>query len=206
MKLFTAKTAPSARRVAIYLAEKGIEIERIEVNLIAKEQRSADFLRKNPIGKVPVLELDDGTFLPESAAIVEYVEEVHPNPPMIGKTLEERAHARASERIASDIFARMALVLLHSHPSVPKNRPDFIQFPQIAQGLQQSVAQLLQQLETRIADRLFLAGRHPTIADCTFFALMETAYMSFDYELPPSCPRLRAWYGRFKTRPSALIV
>jgi len=52
----------------------------------------------------------------------------------------------------------------------------------------------------------FVAGSRPTIADCTFFALMETAYMSFDYELPPSCPRLRAWYGRFKTRPSALIV
>jgi len=206
MRLFETKTAPSARRVAIYLAEKGIEIERVEVNLLANEQKSPEFLKKNPLGKVPVLELQDATYLPESAAIVEYLEEVHPNPSMIGKTAEERAHARASERIASDLFTRMALILLHSHPSMPKRRPGFIQVPQIAEVLQQSVDQLLDQLEARISDRDFLAGQNPTIADCTFFALMEAAYGSFDYKLPDSCPRLRAWYQRFRTRPSALIA
>ena len=205
MKLMGAKTAPSARRVTIYLAEKGIELDRIEVNLSAKEQKSPEFLKKNPLGKVPVLELDNGTFLPESAAIIEYLEEIHPNPPMIGETAEERADVRASERIASDVFIRLAYVLLHSHPSVPKNRPGFIQIPQIAEALQESVDQLLDQLEIRIADREFLAGQHPTIADCTLFALLEAAYPAFEYELPERCPRLRAWYERFSKRPSAKI-
>ncbi|MGH8210063.1 MAG: glutathione S-transferase N-terminal domain-containing protein [Steroidobacteraceae bacterium] len=71
---------PSPRRVAVYLAEKGIDIERVAVNLRAGEQRTPEFLKKNPLGKVPVLELDDGTYLPESAAIMEYFEERFPNP------------------------------------------------------------------------------------------------------------------------------
>ena len=205
MRLYDAKAAPSARRVTIYLAEKGIEIERIDLNLKAQEQKSPEFLKKNPKGQVPVLQLDDGTFLPESAAIVEYLEEVHPNPPMLGGTLEERAHTRASERIANDLFTRMAFVLLNGSSSAAAARPGVVQVPQIAEYLQPSVDQLLEQLESRIADREFLAGRNPTIADCTLFALMEAAYFSFKYELPANYPRLRAWYKRFSERPSARI-
>jgi glutathione S-transferase len=74
-----------------------------------------------------------------------------------------------------------------------------------ASGMQPSVDQLLEQLESRIGDRVFLAGRNPTIADCTLFALMEAAYFSFKYELPANYPRLRAWYKRFSERPSARI-
>ena len=205
MRLLDSKTAPSARRVTIYLAEKGIDLERVPVDLRSREQKAPEFLRKNSIGKVPVLELDNGTFLPESAAIVEYLEELYPEPPLIGTTSEERAEARASERIASDVFVRLAYVLLHSHPSIPKTRPGFIQVPQIAAVLQESVDQLLDQLEARIADQEFLSGARPTIADCTFYALMEAAYSAFEYELPERCPRLRAWHARFCKRPSAQL-
>jgi glutathione S-transferase len=203
MRLYEGKRAPSARRVAIYLAEKDIEIERVEVNLQAKEQKSAEFLAKNPIGKVPVLELDDGSFLPESGAIVEYLEELYPQPPMLGETPEARAHARATERIASDIYTRLAFGLLHTHPSVPKNRPGFVQTPEIARVVLPAADELLDQLEARMGDNMFLAGPRPTVADCSFYALMEISYPAFDYELPERCPNLRRWYENFRGRPSA---
>src|SRR5258708_40309774 len=101
MRLYEAKMAPYPRRVKIYLAEKGIELERVEVDLHAGENRSAAFLKKNPSGKIPVLELDGGAFLPESAAIMEYLEEIYPAPPMLGETPEQRAQTRATDRIAS---------------------------------------------------------------------------------------------------------
>ena len=205
MRLFEGKRAPSARRVTIYLAEKGIELERVEMNLQAREQKSAEFLEKNSIGKVPVLELDDGTYLPESSAIVEYLEEMYPQPPMIGETLEERAHTRASERIVGEIYTRLAFGLMHIHPSVPKNRPGFVQVPDVAKVLLPSADELLDQLEVRMGDNVFLAGPRPTIADCSFFALMEISYPAFDYELPERCPNLRRWYEHFRGRPSAQI-
>ena len=104
MRLYSTKMAPYPRRVSIYLAEKGLEIGRVEVDIMAMAHKSPEFLKINPAGKVPVLELSNGDYLPESGAIVEYLEELHPNPPMFGDTAEARAQTRATERIADQIF------------------------------------------------------------------------------------------------------
>ena len=115
MMLYQIRQATNPRRVIIYLAEKDIDIPRYEVNAAANEHKSAAFLALNPAGKVPVLALDDGTALSESAAIVEYLEECHPNPPMIGTTPAQRARVRALERIGNDLIVRSQLWLMHSH-------------------------------------------------------------------------------------------
>ncbi|HSZ07541.1 MAG TPA: glutathione S-transferase family protein [Steroidobacteraceae bacterium] len=206
MRLFDAKMAPYPRRVTIYLAEKKIDLERIEVDLHAMEQRSPAFLQMNPAGKVPVLELDSGAFLPESAAIVEYLEEIYPSPSMFGETAEERAQIRATERIASEIFTLLAQVLLHTVPAALEIHPGLVQHPQVGEALQPLVGQLLDQLEARMEDHNFLAGPSPTAADCTFFALMDAVYSGLGYVLPDRCPRLRAWYMRFQQRPSARMT
>jgi len=112
MRLYEAKMAPYPRRVKIYLAEKGIELERVEVDLHARENRSPAFLKKNPSGKIPVLELEGGAFLPESAAIMEYLEEIYPRPSMLGETPEQRAQTRATDRVASEIFTVLAQMLM----------------------------------------------------------------------------------------------
>jgi glutathione S-transferase len=204
MRLFEgALPPPSARRVTVYLAEKGIEIERVKLDLQAKEQKAPEFLAKNSIGRVPVLELDDGTYLPESSAIVEYLEEKFPQPTMLGETREERAHARATERIVGEIYPRLGLALMHTHPGVPERRPGFVQVPEIARVLQPAADELLDQLEVRMRDHAFLCGARPTIADCSFYALMEMVYPVVDYELPERCPRLRRWHGNFRLRRSA---
>jgi len=201
MKLYTTQMAPYPRRVDIYLREKGIALERQEVDLHAMEQRSPDFLRKNPAGQVPLLEFDDGRFLPESQAIIEYLEERFPTPPMIGRTAEERAQVRATDGIAGQVFTVLSLILLHTSPVAAQIHPGITQFPQVGIGLQPILDQLLDQLEHRIGDNEFLAGPAPTVADCTFFALMGTVYPGMGYELPERCGKLRAWYERFSGRP-----
>ena len=98
MRVHTFGFAPNPRKLELFLAEKGIDLETVLVDLTRGEQRGAAFLEKNPNGGVPVLELDDGSFLTESSAIIEYLEELHPEPPLLGATPLERARAREAER------------------------------------------------------------------------------------------------------------
>ena len=90
MKLYDVTFAPNPRRVRIFLAEKGIDVPMVQVNLAEGEHKSAEFLEKNPSGKVPVLELDDGTCIGESVAICRYFEALHPQPALFGATPEEK--------------------------------------------------------------------------------------------------------------------
>jgi glutathione S-transferase len=206
MRLYEAKMAPYPRRVKIYLAEKGIELERVEVDLHGGENKSPAFLKKNPSGKIPVLELDGGAFLPESAAIMEYLEEIYPSPSMLGETPEQRAQTRATDRVASEIFTVLAQMLTHTHPAALQFHPGLVQHRQVGEALQPLVDQLLDQLEERIGNQSFLAGPRPTVADCTLFALIDAVSLGFGYVLPERCPRLRAWYKQFQERPSAKIM
>jgi glutathione S-transferase len=100
MKLYDFVGAPNPKRVRVYLAEKGLKVPTEQVNILSGDNRKPEFLAKNPMGGLPVLELDDGTHLPESLAIMEYFEDLNPTPPMIGTTPAERARVRSLERIA----------------------------------------------------------------------------------------------------------
>src|SRR6476646_4043031 len=91
MKLYDLRTGTNTRRVRIFLAEKGVELPIGEVDMMKGENKSPDYLSKNPMGTMPLLELDDGTQLAESVAICRYVEELHPDPPLFGTTPIERA-------------------------------------------------------------------------------------------------------------------
>ena len=91
MKLYDTKMAPNPRRVRIFLAEKGIEIPTIEVNILEGENLKPDYLKVNPRGLLPTLELDDGTRIDETIAICRYIEETHPEPNLMGSNALERA-------------------------------------------------------------------------------------------------------------------
>ncbi|HYC23206.1 MAG TPA: glutathione S-transferase N-terminal domain-containing protein, partial [Candidatus Bathyarchaeia archaeon] len=109
MKIYDFVGAPNPKKLRVYLAEKGISVRLEPVDIITGANRKPEFLAKNPLGGLPVLELDDGTHLPESLAIIEYFEELHPTPPMIGSTPLERARVRALERIAElGVLGRVA--------------------------------------------------------------------------------------------------
>lgn len=200
MKLYQAAQSTNPRRVIIYIAEKGIDVPRHEVDIARGEHKSPAFLRLNPAGKVPVLELGDGTAIPESAAIVEYLEEIYPDPPMLGTGPAERGRMRALERIASDLIGRAGLWFMHTHPHFAGR---IAQQPDAGVAAEAYARELLGVLEAQIGEAPFLGGERPMIPDCTLFALFQTCRARFHVPIEAGHPRLAAWYDRFAERPSA---
>ena len=198
MRLFQGRQRTNPRRVIVYLAEKGIQMERVEV--APGDIKSERFLAMNPVGRIPVLELDDGTYLSESAAIMEYLEELYPDPPMIGTRPEQRAYVRALERIGNDLIVRTGVWLSQSHVGVSASTAAQ---PAVAAALRPFVDELLLGLEKHIDAKPFLAGSTPTIADCTLFPLFQTCRVRFGLPFGKEYRRLDAWYARFEARPSA---
>lgn len=200
MKIYDFVGAPNPKKLRVYLAEKGITVPREQVNIVAQENRSPEFLKKNPMGGLPVLELDDGTYLSESLAIMEYFEELHPQPPMIGTTPLERAHVRALERIAElSILSRVATIFQNTHPFMAGR---FKQSADAAESARTLLTGALAVLDAKIGSRPFVAGDRPTIADCTLLAALEFGEFA-GVPLDPSFTNVARWYAAFKERPSA---
>lgn len=202
MKLYSNPTGANCRRVAIYLMEKGLTIETVAMNLSSGELKTPEFRAINPAGMVPVLELDDGSHLPESTAIIEYLEELHPEPSLIGHTPAQRARVRALERIASDLGVVTIAAVQHSHPYFAAR---LTQVPAVATALQGLVDQHLAALEAHIADHPYLAGDSITTADIVLFPLFQTCRERMKIPYAEGYPRLSAWYDRFRVRPSAQL-
>lgn len=201
MKLHGNRVGSNCRRVTIYLAEKDLKLELVEVDLASGEHKSAEFRAKNLAGLIPVLELDDGTFIPESSAIVEYLEDKFPAPTMIGDTPELRGKVRALERIASDLAIVSGLMVKHSSPVFAKN---VNQVPAVAEAMRGTVSQQLGLLEAHLGDKPFLAGECPTIADITLFSFTQAFKVRMSTNLTAGHPHLAAWYERFEKRSSAV--
>jgi glutathione S-transferase len=199
MLLYQVARGANVRRLIIYMAEKGIDIPRHEVDVATGEHKSPAFLAMNPAGRVPVLETDDGRFISESAAIMEYLEELHPDPPMIGTTPGERAHVRAVERIANDLIVRCNLWFLHSHPRFAGRGE---QNPVVAEAARLWADELLVALDRHAAAHAFLAADRPTIADCSLFALVQNCRQLFGIAIGEDLAGLNGWYARFRERPS----
>jgi glutathione S-transferase len=198
MKLYDFPFAPNPKKLRVYLAEKGLAIPLVPVNLVKAEQRTPEFLAVNPRGALPVLELDDGTRLTESLAIIEYLEELHPEPPMIGTSPLERARVRAAERRCElGVLARVARLFHATRAVLPGTRPD----PVLAEHARRELAPQLAALDTEVGAGPFVCGARPTIADCTLFAAFEMARMG-ELDLAIGA-NLAAWYARFRERPSA---
>ncbi len=201
MLLYQFQKGTNPRRVIIYLNEKGIDLPRYELDYAAGEHKSREYLAINPSGRAPTLVTDKGTPITDSAAIVEYLEELFPKRPMIGTDAISRAKVRALERLGTDLVGRSQLWLWNVTQSFPakESSPSL----EIASRLFGYVAEILDVLETTIGDNEFLAGDMPTIADCTVFAIFQTCRERFDQPFGSAHPRLDGWYKKFRQRPSA---
>jgi glutathione S-transferase len=205
MKLYGTAMSANCSRVYIYLAEKGLDIPQVDFSPPHNELKSPEYLAKNPAGKIPLLELDDGSYIPESAAIIEYLEELFPNPPMIGRTLSERAKVRALERVVAELFPLCRVYFANMAPSFLQNLRGIAHVPAAAEAVRPTVERDLGALEAHIGDNEFLAGSLPTVADCHFYALLNAGIEKFKYVIPEQFPRLRQWYQNFGERPSASV-
>ncbi|MFQ5415616.1 MAG: glutathione S-transferase family protein [Myxococcota bacterium] len=207
MKLYLFPVAPNPTRVRLYLAEKragGADIDLSEelVNLREAEQKSPEHLARNPFGNLPVLELDDGSFLRESLAIIEYLEELHPEPPMIGKGPLERARTRMLERTAEISVLAPVSRIVHATNSPLGLPPN----PGVAEQARAALPPALAVLEAQLADgRPFLAGSSPTVADCTLAAAFQFARFG-KVEIDPALTHLARWDEAFRARPAAQTV
>ena len=202
MKIHDFPIAPNPRKLRTYLGEKGLEIPFEIVRLIEGDQKSERFLAMNPLGNTPVLELDDGSFLTESLAIIEYLEELHPEPPMWGATPIERARARRLERIADlEVLARVSRFVHADGSPLPSREPD----PAQAEKMRAELPLPLGVLDAELRGREFLAGDRPTVGDCTLFAACEFGRFR-GLEIESGFPELERWYASFRERPSTLVV
>jgi glutathione S-transferase len=200
MKIYDYVGAPNPKKLRVYLAEKGLKVPTETVDIVQGENRKPEFLKKNPLGGLPVLELDDGSHLSESLAIIEYFEDLHPNPPMVGTTPVERARVRSLERIAElGVPSAVGTIFQNTHPFMAGRLK---QSPDAAENARSRLAGVLKVLDEQIGKKPFVAGDKPTIADCTLFAALSFGDFA-GAPLDPAYTNVTRWYNAFKERPSA---
>jgi len=199
MKLYCG-IGPNSYRVRIFLAEKGVDIPKMEIDLMQGEHKAERFLRLNSLGQIPVLELDDGTIITESIAICRYVEELHPTPALFGRTAVERAKTEMWNRRAEiELFGTIGNVALHSDPMFAER---LTQFPEFADTQRALAPEKWRWLEREMADgRPFLAGDFFSVADITAGVVAWLGDF-FGIAMPDDAPRVAAWLERVQARPS----
>jgi glutathione S-transferase len=200
MKLYSNRFAPSPRRVRMYCAEKGLPLELVEVDISTGETQRPSYLAINPLGELPTLMLDDGTRLTESVAICRYLEELHPDPPLFGRSAAEGYEVnRWIDRLLVRMYVPTTHVFRHTH-AFWKDRVQ--QVP--AWGEQQRAAVLAEYaaLDARLADREHVAGGGFSMADIVAFTTLEFGKPSH-LRAGPEQPHLLRWYEAVKARPSA---
>ena len=201
MKLYDGGKAPNPRRVRVFLAEKGIEVQLVPVDMGAMGHRGAEVTRRNPLQRLPVLELDDGTVITESVAICRYFEELQPSPPLfgegaLGKALVEMWH----RRIELNLFMPVAFAFRHLHPAMK----DWEQ-PQVAEwgeANKPKALEFLALLDRQLEGRDFVMGKAISIADIT--GMIAVDFMKpARIALPDDLANVRRWHAAMKARPSA---
>ena len=193
---------PNPRVVRIFMAERGIELPKVEIDLRSGENRREPYLSKNPSGQCPALELDDGTVIAEITAICEYLDEVTPGRSLIGSTPKERAETRMwSRRIDLHILEPMANGFRFSDGlRMFQDRVHCI--PAAADDLKQIAQEGLTKLDGQIAGRTFICGERLSLADILLFAFVDF----FDGARQPINQvnkNIVGWHARMKARPSA---
>ena len=200
MKLYDLPASPNARRVRIFIAEKGLDIPKQEVDLSTGYNKTPEYLKKNILGRMPVLELDDGTAISESHAICRYLEEEYPEPPLMGQTTLERAQIEMwNRRMELELLIPLVSAFVHSHPMWNGIRP---QVPEFAEVCQKQAASTLDWLEASLEGRDYIATADYSIADITAQCAILMG-KAVGVRVPETHPNLIDWWGRVTSRPTA---
>ena len=207
MKLYSFGAAANAQRVSVFIAEKGIDIPTVEPNVREGALHEEPYRSLNPFAAVPFLELDDGTCIAESVAVCRYLEELHPDPSLMGRDARERAVIEMwNRRVEIDGFVPAIHALRNADPVyagqvLPGTRNDLEQVPEITERGKASLAILLERLDAQLAGTPFIAGETFSIADITGYFTIRVA-SRIDFPIPDSCPNVARWYADVAARPS----
>jgi glutathione S-transferase len=202
MKLYNHSVAPNPRRVRIFAAEKGIDLTLEEVDILAGQSRTLEFLAKNSSGGVPVLELDDGSHLSESVAICRYLEGLHPEPNLLGRDLREQAEIeRWNRRMELELFAAIGRTVQNTCPIFHGR---FNQFPEYGEAQRAVVYQRLERMNRELNGHQFVARDRFTIADITALVAIDFGGRLADIKIAPELANLTRWHDAVSRRPSAM--
>jgi glutathione S-transferase len=201
VKLYGLKQAPNPRRVKIFLAEKRIVLPIEELDIETRQHLTPEFLAKNPLGQLPVLDLDDGTTLTESIAICRYFEEMVPEPPLFGRSALERAQVEMwNRRMELELLLPTIDVFVHTNPFWIGKRT------QIAAWGEQRRKVLVERmgwLDRELAGREFIGIDRYNIADITAQVALLTARGALKLAIPEDHPNLTRWWNAVSSRPTA---
>ncbi len=196
MKLHEDQRAPNPRRVRIFLAEKGIEVPRRQIDIMSEEHKA-----RNSMGQVPTLELDDGTCISETVSICRYFEAIQPEPPLFGTDSIDQAMVEMwQRRVEQALFMPVSYAFRHSHPRMAR-----LEVPQVREWGEANLARIPERLEyfdAELKDRRFMAGERFSVADITALCaidFMKVVRLSLD----DRHGNVRRWHGEVSSRPSA---
>jgi glutathione S-transferase len=200
MKLYEDQRAPNPRRVRIFLAEKGIEVPRQQVDIMAGEHKNPAIAKLNPFERLPILELDDGQVICESLAICRYFEAVQPDPRLFGAGALDQAMVEMwQRRVELSLFMPVSFAFRHGHP-----RMAHLEVPQVKEWGEANLARIpkmLDYFDGELERRQFMAGDRYSVADITALCavdFMKVVRLSLDGH-----ENLRRWHGEVSGRPSA---
>jgi glutathione S-transferase len=207
MKFYDCKPAPSPRRARVFMAEKGIEVPTVQVDLRAGDHLKPEFRAINPHCTVPVLVLDDGARLFSTAAIWRYLEETHPEPPLMGRSAKEKAIVADTQwRIEAEGFLPIAEALRNSTPGMrdravtgPVNHA---QIPELAERGRKRAEVFLERLDDMVGPKPFLCGDSYSVADIDAMICVDFAKW-IKLALPAGAANARRWHQSVSSRPSA---
>ncbi len=200
MKLINS-IGPNPQVVRTFAAEKGINLQTESIDIMKGENRQAAYLKKNPAGGSPCLELDNGMYLSEITAICEYLEDKFPAKPLIGSTPEERAETRMwTRRIDLNICEPLANGFRYSE-GLPMFKTRMTTLPEAAEGLKRIAQEKITWVDGLIAGREFVCGNRLTLADILLFAFLSFG-TQVGQPLNEKNKNIKAWYDRMASRPS----
>ena len=205
MKIHGNRFYGNPRRVSIFLAEKGIDISFVDVDLRQGEQHTPEFLLRSPAGQVPVLELDDGTCLAETLAICRYFEELQPLPCLFGRTPLERAQVEMWQRLVEfKLLVPASEYFRHTSPSALPFEPR--QIKEWGELNRQRALDGMTLLDGQLAAAEFIAGALFSVADITALFSLEGLGRFRGLEIGAGHANLQRWYAAVSQRPSAIAT
>jgi glutathione S-transferase len=193
---------PNPRALRMFLAEKGLTVEAKDIDLLAGDNRKPPYTDKNPGGQVPALDLGDGTVIGETVAIFEYIEELHPQPVLIGSTAKERAETRMWQRRIEQRISDNLYTAFRFAEGLELFKTRMRCLPEAAPGLKATVRDNLAWLDGLLGDRPFVVDGRFTIADIILYCALDFG-ASVGQPLPDGVKRVQAWFARVAARPSA---
>ena len=204
MKLYDFSGAPNPRRVKIFAHEKDIDLELVNCDMLKREHKTPEFLKKSPSGKIPVLELEDGRCISESIAICRYLESIVPEPNLFGEDSFEISYIESRNRhIELELWTQIGISWVNG--PIVGSMGLFEQIPDAKKASDSNVAAYYKRLDREFSASEYVAGSRYTVADITLLSAVDFASSMVDLKPSESLKNLNRWHEQINSRPSSKL-